>query len=342
MAFVVPQRMIAGAGLILFLILVAGCISQRSVAPDLTTVKVAYQPTSSNGPLYIAQEEGFFARQGIDMELVKTESTFASIPLLVSGDIAVTGGPASIAFMNAADGGAHIRLVADKGRVKPEECTPYALMVRRDLYDAGTIRNVSGLKGKKVVSIADKDYDLSRAIALGNLTYDDIDIVVMDFPSTVMAFQNGAADAGILSEPYITQAVAGGSAVVLVPAEEFIPGWGLSLFYGPEILDKDPELGKQFMVAYLQGVRQYNEGKTARNIAVISSYTGLDPDLVNQSCWYPIADDGMVSEAPLRDYIEWMYMNGKISRRMEADRLLDMSYVISANSMAGNTSPAAP
>ena len=151
------------------------------------------------------------------MELVKTESTFASIPLLVSGDIAVTGGPASIAFMNAADGGAHIRLVADKGRVKPGECTPYALMVRRDLYDAGTIRNVSGLKGKKVVSIADKDYDLSRALALGNLTYDDIDIVVMDFPSTVMAFQNGAADAGILSEPYITQAVAGGSAVVLVP-----------------------------------------------------------------------------------------------------------------------------
>ena len=71
-------------------------------------------------------------------------------------------------------------------------------------------------------------------------------------------------------------------------------------------------------------------------------YTGLDPELVNQSCWYPIAEDGIVSEAPLRDYIEWMYMNGKISRRMEADRLLDMSYVISANRMLGNTSPAAP
>ena len=149
MAFVVFRRAIVGAVLILFLILVAGCISQRPVAPDLTTVKVAYQPTSSNGPLYIAQEEGFFARQGIDMELVKTESTFASIPLLVSGDIAVTGGPASIAFMNAADGGAHIRLVADKGRVKPGECTPYALMVRRDLYDAGYNQECLRPEGEK-------------------------------------------------------------------------------------------------------------------------------------------------------------------------------------------------
>lgn len=334
-------RAVVICGVILFLILIAGCLSQQPDAQDLTTVKVAYQPTSSNGPLYIAREEGFFARQGIDMELVKTESTFASIPLLLSRDIAVTGGPASIAFMNAVEGGAHIRIVADKGRVKPGECTPYALMVRRDLYDAGIIRNVSGLKGRKVVSIADKDYDLSRALALGNLTYDDVEVVVMNFPSTFVAFQNGAADAGILSEPYITQAVAGDQAVVLVPAEDFIPGWGLSLYFGPEILDKDPELGRRFMVAYLQGVRQYNEGKTPRNIAIISSYTGLDPHLVNQSCWYPIAEDGIVPEEPLRDYIEWMNTNRKISRSMDADQLLDMSYVIGANRILANDSPAA-
>ena len=326
---------------ILVLILTTGCTSRMHESEGLTTVKVAYQPTSSNGPLYIAEEEGFFARQGIDLELVRTESTFASIPLLVSGDIAATGGPVSIAVINAVEGGAHIRLVADKGTVKPGQCTPYALMVRRDLYDTGAVRDVYGLKERKVVSIADKDYDLSRALALGNLTYDDVDIVVMDFPSTVVAFQNGAADAGILSEPYITQAVAGGSAVVLVPAEEFIPGWGLSLYYGPEILDKDPELGKRFMVAYLQGVRQYNEGKTTRNLAIISRYTGLDPELLNQSCWYPIAEDGIVSEEPIREYITWMYANRKIPQTMDENRLLDMSYVTYACRVLNNTSPVA-
>jgi len=126
-----------------------------------------------------------------------------------------------------------------------------------------------------------------------------------------------------------------------VPAEEFIPGWGLWLYYGPEILDKDPELGKRFMVAYLQGVRQYNEGKTTRNLAIISRYTGLDPELLNQSCWYPIAEDGIVSEEPIREYITWMYANRKIPQTMDENRLLDMSYVTYACRVLNNTSPVA-
>ena len=33
------------------------------------------------------------------------------------------------------------------------------------------------------------------------------------------------------------------------------------------VYDEDPELGRRFMVAYLKGVRAYNEGKTDENVS---------------------------------------------------------------------------
>jgi NitT/TauT family transport system substrate-binding protein len=314
-------------------VIICGC---SSPAPAMKTVKVAYLPISDYEPLYIAKEEGFFAQQGINVELVKVPSTAAALPLVLSGDIAVYSGPLKIGLINAVAKGEHVRIVADKGSVTPGSCTVYAFMVRKDLFDKGIVTNVSDLKGRKIAE-HDSDYDLYRALAVGNLTKDDVETVDMDFPTTVSAFQNGAIDAGLLTEPYVTQARNSGSAVVLVPGQDFVPGWPMPLYYGPTILDKDPELGKKFMVAYLQGVKQYNEGKTERNLAIIGNYTHLDRNLLNQSCWYPIAADGSIPKKPVRDYIDWMYANKEISQNITDDQLFDMSYATYANGVLHNT-----
>ncbi len=42
----------------------------------------------------------------------------------------------------------------------------------------------------------------------------------------------------------------------------------MPLYYGPAFTDTNPEVGRRSMVAYLQGVRQYNQGKTDRNIGI--------------------------------------------------------------------------
>ena len=39
------------------------------------------------------------------------------------------------------------------------------------------------------------------------------------------------------------------------------------------------------MAGYLMGVKQYNEGKTDRNLAILSNYTHLDQELLKQTCW---------------------------------------------------------
>lgn len=308
-----------------------------SPTPPMTTVKVAYLPIISNGPLFIAQEEGYFAQQGINVEFVKFQSAPASVPALVNGDIAVSGGQFSPALVNAIVKGVNIRIVADKGRASSGSCDTNGILVRRDLFESGKVTKVSDLKGRKVMFTNDQSYLVSLLLDRGNLTPDDVEIVNMDFASGVVALTNGAVDAGDLTEPFITQANNSRSAVMLIPTNEYCPDWPLPLYFGPAILDKDPELGKRFMVAYLQGVRQYNQGKTERNLVILQNYTKLDRDLLQQSCWMPVAIDGDIPKKPVRQYVDWMYENKKITQNPTDDQLFDMSYVTYANGVLLNS-----
>ncbi|MFA5267308.1 MAG: ABC transporter substrate-binding protein [Methanoregula sp.] len=198
------------------------------------------------------------------------------------------------------------------------------------------VTKVADLRGRKIAE-RDSDYDLYRALAVGNLSTDDVETLDMEFPMVIPAFRNGGIDAGLVTEPFLSQAKNSGTAVVLVPAQDFIPEYPFPLYYGPAILDKDPELGRRFMVAYLRGVRQYNEGKTERNLKIIGNYTHLDRDLLNQTCWFAIAADGYVPRQPVREYMDWMYANNKIMRNLDDDQLFDMSYASYANGILQNS-----
>jgi NitT/TauT family transport system substrate-binding protein len=334
--------------LIISAVAVTACVSQEAPSTNQSslpsssqgapeTVRVAYMPIISFGPLYIAQEEGYFAQQGINVEFEKFQSAPASLPALVNGDIAVAGGQVSPALVNAILKGANVRIVADKGRATSGSCDTNGIMVRRELFDNGIITNVSDLKGRKIMFTSEQSYLVSLLLEKGNLTPDDVEIVNMDFASAVVALRNGAIDACDLTEPFITQVNNSRSGVMLIPTHEYCPDWPLPLYYGPAILDKDPDLGRRFMVAYLQGVQQYNQGKSERNIMILQNYTRLDRDLLEQSCWMPVADNGLLPQKPVRDYVDWLYANKKISQNPSDDQLFDTSYVDYANGILANT-----
>lgn len=331
--------------LALFIVVaVTACLSQAPPVsavpptPALTTVRVGYAPLVSNGPLFIAMDEGYFARHGINVELVKIQNGPDMIPPLVNGDIAAGGSGVSAALINAVSKGGRVRIVADKGRAAPNQsCNTSGVMVRRDLYLSGAVTKASDLKGKKIGIPSTPDYRTSRMLKMGNLTSDDVEIISMDFASSVVALRNGAVDAADLTEPYITQLLDDNVAVMLIPTEESCPDYPTPLYYGTTFLDKDPELGRRFMVAYLEGVRQYNLGKTERNLEILSNYTPLDRDLLQRSCWVPIARNGDLPRQPLRDYMDWMYANKKITQIPDEDQIFDMSYVTYANGVLQNT-----
>ena len=72
--------------------------------------------------------------------------------------------------------------------------------------------------------------------------------------------------------------------------------------FGPNLLEKNPEAGKKFLVAYMQGIQEYNQGKTARNLEIIGKYLEMDEAALNEAYWTPIYADARIVSA---DILSW-------------------------------------
>ncbi|HSQ93875.1 MAG TPA: hypothetical protein VLL74_06250, partial [Methanoregula sp.] len=175
-----------------------------------------------------------------------------------------------------------------------------------------------------------------------NLTETDIQFDDMPRSAIIIAFENRAVDAAFLMEPYLTQALKSNNSVMFLTGYDLTPNFSSPLMYGPAFTDTNPELGRRFMVAYLEGVRQYNQGKTERNLQILSKYTQLDQDALNETCWVTVAENGEFPVQPVKEYIDWMYATKKISRTVDTDQLIDMSYARYASSVLGNSTGTSP
>src|SRR4030043_1615975 len=69
--------------------IMSGCTKEEAKPVHL---KVVTLPNIPYVTFYIAQEEGYFAEQGLDVEFVNFSSVTQALPLLVAGDLDVATG----------------------------------------------------------------------------------------------------------------------------------------------------------------------------------------------------------------------------------------------------------
>jgi len=100
--------------------------------------------------------------------------------------------------------------------------------------------------------------------------------------------------------------------------------------FGPSLLRRNRELGQRFIVAYLRAVRQYNQGHTDRNVAIISRRLGLDSADLKKMCWLPTSPDGAINLASLTDYEKWGIETGNLSRMVDPTAVADTTFVANA------------
>ena len=186
------KRMATATSLALATVALGTAMPTSTLLPDLTPaasaqtplkVRMAVLPIFISAPLFIAQEKGYFAEAGIDFEMTTLWQASEIIAAFASGDIDGSAGGFGPAQMNAVGQGAlDVRLVAPLHSEKPPVATP--LVVRKALYDDGTVRSVADLKGRRVAINSRGsavEYWMYAALATGGLTPADIDMVVMSF-----------------------------------------------------------------------------------------------------------------------------------------------------------------
>jgi NitT/TauT family transport system substrate-binding protein len=125
----------------------ASSATPHAAGSPLVTIKVAMLPYISFAPFYIAQDEGYFAQQGLKVELVNLADQVDIIPALSSGQVDVSSGLISAGVLNTIAQGSKIQIVADKGYIAPKACDTYALVASRGLIQFGIAGHLARLRG---------------------------------------------------------------------------------------------------------------------------------------------------------------------------------------------------
>ena len=332
-------------GCLLTLLLLGACapLGVEQPEPEPVKLKVVSLSYLSYAPFFIAQEEGYFAEQGLEVEFVKSGSEEA-VPPLAQGQLDVLGGTISTALLNAMAQGADVRFVADRGYIATDSCTFSGFLARRDLVEGGELESPAQLKGRRVVmereEMASMDgYRMEKLLKIGGLTFDDTELVDVSLPAQLDAFAKGTIDLSSTSEPWISRLVNSGHAVLWMTAQEVIPDFQmLVIVYGRTLLKDNPDAGRRFMVAYRKAVQQHNEGKTERNLEILAEYTGLDQGLLKQACWPSFRDDGRINVQSLLDFQNWAMEKGYLDNPATEEQFWDPSFVEYANEVLGASS----
>lgn len=316
----------------LFLIGISTGAAQQT-SPSVT-LKVVRFPFLSYGPIFIAEEEGFFNEQGIQVEFIRMKEATA-IQALALGNIDVWAGIFTVGSLNAMVRGGDIRLVADKGHFAPGGCPSFGLIAQKKLAETAKLGDLQVLKGRKfdVFLGSFEEYFLDKILAKANLKPDEIEKFNVPPPAQMDAMAKGRLDFGVTSEPFVTRYKRAGSGVLWTRVQEIIPGFNYAYIrFGPSLLKKNPDAGRRFMVAYLKGVRQYNQGKTDRNLEIMSKHTRLDKSILQEACWPQISGDGRINTQSVLDFQDWAVAKGlQDSKKLSAEQMWEPSFVDHAN-----------
>ena len=234
--------------------------AQKKAVPPLTTVTIASDNAPAQAGIILADKLGYFRREGIRVVYKTFASGEDELTALSAGQVDVARGVVSAGLFNAIEQGINVRLVADGGQNQVQK--PYfELVLKKSL--ASKIKTFKDLKNLRI-GIASQgtvnELFLAKALAKGGLSLKDIHEVVVDsFPDLNTAVANGAIDGAVQIEPLITEGVQKGYLSWWKNPQTYAPNEPVSIIeYGKRLL-VNTQLGDRFMIAYLQGVRAYDD-----------------------------------------------------------------------------------
>ena len=311
-----------------------------SFRADADAIKIGIIKVPASGAIFIAQDKGYFAAEGVPAQLVFFDSGQPIAVAATSGDLDFGATAISAGFYSLAGQGA-LRIIAAAAEDVPH-FESQAFLVSNAAYDAG----FKSLKDFPGHSFALSQVGSSAQYALGliadkyGFALSTVRILPMQsISNAVTAVAGGRADITLNSATAELAAVRHGGARILgYLGDEHAYQFGVVFTATATANDRRDSVAR-FLRAYRKGARDYHDafagpdgertdGPTAAAIlAILAKYVAVPPDQLAAAVSY-IDADARLDVRDVLHQIAWYQSQNLLKADIDGAALIDRRYVV--------------
>ncbi|HXG53515.1 MAG TPA: ABC transporter substrate-binding protein [candidate division Zixibacteria bacterium] len=288
-------------------------------------IRIGYSSISGSYlGLWVAHDAGFFAREGLEdqMILIPSGSQLAQVVTAGEVDVAALNGSSTMA---AAMQGADIKIIGN---------TTNKLIF--SIYARPEIKTVEGLKGRKIgVTRFGSATDIAARFALRKNNLDpqkDVTILQMGAMSSIMGgLQGGSIDAGLVSPPTLFAVEKLGFKELVSVTDMNLAFPNPSLVVQGGIMRKKPGLVDRFLRAYARGIHRARTDRES-TLKTIARYTKLEDPAILQKA-YDLYVGKVLEKAPyinmegMRNALNDLAKTVAAARDARPEQFIDMRFL---------------
>jgi NitT/TauT family transport system substrate-binding protein len=306
-------------------IILAACLWNRTTSKPGTKLRIGYLPVAAELPLFVAVEQGYFKKAGIDFDLVRFASSNEMGNAATADQIDILAGCASnVVFdIGHVSGKKHLVFATNPYSNTPGHVTDHLIVTKNS-----DIKSLADLKGRKIASFPGSvnrifTYLILEKHGVPRTSYSYTELLPKDWQPSLAS---GAVDAISALEPNATQIIKDGTGVSLFPGfyADLMPDvplsghWIAADFYGRA----DKAQLAAFLSAYDQAIVFCREHeKEAKSYLV--KYANVREDIVadvNLNPWKRLSE---IDSKQFQAFIDLLAANQALQSRVNiSDYLL--------------------
>ena len=289
-----------------------GCSKEKPAAVPAKTITIGVMPDVESIPFIIADKNGYFTKEGVQVKLVPFKSAKDRDSALQSGQLdGVITDLLAVVFAN--EGGINLKICSkNDGNIE--------LMAGKN----SGISSIADLKGKQIGLSTNTimEYTTDRMLEAGQVKPEDVKkVAIPQMPTRLEMLQGAKVDAAILPEPLAGLAVKNG-AKVLNSTDSMSNKAGAIAFTAQSLQDNPAEI-KAVFKAYNDAVDYLQKEPLANYVDYIIQTQGFPAEIKDSFKLPQYTKAELPSEMIFNDVVKWMKDKNLIKGNYEFKALVN-------------------
>lgn len=330
------------AAFVLSLAMVSG-LAAGTGAPDparAETIKIGSLKSTNVGAVYVAVDKGYFAAEGLQVELVPFDAAQPVAVAAAAGSVDFGTTSTSAGFFSLAGQGT-LKIISGMYSEAPGFHN-FALAASLHAYEAG-LKTYKDLPGHSVAVTqvgSPVHYSLALIAEKYHLDLATLRILPLQgIPNMVSAIIGNTADSTVINSTSINPLLQAGQAKLIGWIGDETPWQTAITFTTPKMIAEHKTTVEGFLRAFKKGARYYHDAYTGAGekpqdgatepevTAILAKYTGLAPEQVKRSIAY-VDGAARLDVKDILHQVEWFKSQKMLKDEVSGDAVMDKSYVV--------------